>query len=284
MRLRSVALIALAGLIVLATGCEGVRMRMTMKEGHDLYKQQKYDEAIVKYKEILDMDPGNYLATYQIAMSNLAMYHPGSTHPKDTEYADQAISYLEKLMTMDAPDDDTKEKVVKYYLSLLASAEKSDKAIAFMEKELEKNPKDKESVLELANLYAKKGDFENAWKYFTRKAELDPNNKEAWYTLGVVAWERSYRGKEMVSDAERETLLIPKGLEAFDKALAIDPDYFDALVYTNLLYREKAAMLGRQGKLEEAQVAMQTADSYKEKATAVRKKQVEEEKQAERGA
>lgn len=259
-------------------------MRMTMKEGHDLYKQQKYDEAIVKYKEILDMDPGNYLATYQIAMSNLAMYHPGSTHPKDTEYADQAISYLEKLMTMDAPDDDTKEKVVKYYLSLLASAEKSDKAIAFMEKELEKNPKDKESVLELANLYAKKGDFENAWKYFTRKAELDPNNKEAWYTLGVVAWERSYRGKEMVSDAERETLLIPKGLEAFDKALAIDPDYFDALVYTNLLYREKAAMLGRQGKLEEAQVAMQTADSYKEKATAVRKKQVEEEKQAERGA
>jgi len=82
----------------------------------------------------------------------------------------------------------------------------------------------------------------------------------------------------MVSDGERETTLIPQGLAAFDKAIAIDPDYFDALVYANLLYREKAAVLGRQNRLEEAQAAMTTANSFKDRASAARKKQMEAEK------
>jgi tetratricopeptide (TPR) repeat protein len=278
MRRSLVAVLVLGVLLVSAPGCQGLRERMAMKKAHELYKAQKYDEAIKKYKEILAMDPGSYIATYQVAMSNLAMYHPGSSHAKDKEYATQAIEYLEKLMAMPAPDEETKERVVKYYLSLLASAEMSDKAIAFMEKELAKDPRNVETVLQLANLYAKKGDFPNAWKYFTKRAELDPKNKEAWYTVGVVAWERSYKGKEMVSDGERETTLIPQGLAAFDKAIAIDADYFDALVYANLLYREKAALLGRQNRLEEAQQAMETANSFKDRAQAARKKQMEAEK------
>lgn len=278
MRRSVVAVLVLGVLLVSASGCQGIRERMAMKKAHELYKAQKYDEAIKKYKEILVMDPGNYTATYQVAMSNLAMYHPGSTHEKDKAYAAQSIEYLEKLMTMQAPDKETQERVIKYYLSLLASAEMSDKAIAFMEKELAKDPKNVETVLQLANLYAKKGDFPNAWRYFTRRAELDPKNKEAWYTVGVVAWERSYKGKEMVSDGERETTLIPQGLAAFDKAIAIDPDYFDALVYANLLYREKAALLGRQNRLEEGEAAMKTANEYKDRAQAARKKQMEAEK------
>ncbi len=278
MRRSLVAVLVLGVLLVFAPGCQGLRERMTMKKGHELYKAQKYDEAIKKYKEILVMDPGNYTATYQVAMSNLAMYHPGSAHPKDKEYANQSIEYLEKLMTLKAPDAETQDRVVKYYLSLLASAEMSDKAIAFMEKELAKDPKNSETVLQLANLYAKKGDFPSAWKYFKRRAELDPKNKEAWYTLGVVAWERSYKGKEMVSDGERETTLIPEGLAAFDKAIAIDPDYFDALVYANLLHREKAAVLGRQNRLEEAQAEMTVANGFKDRAAAARKKQMEAEK------
>lgn len=278
MRRSLVAVLVLVATLVLAPGCQGLRERITMKKGHELYKAQKYDEAIKKYKEILVMDPNNYTATYQIAMSNLAMYHPGSAHEKDKEYANQSIQFLEKLMTMQAPDKETQERVVKYYLSLLSSAEMSDKAIAFMEKELAKDPNNVDTVLQLANLYAKKGDFPNAWKHFTRRAELDPKNKEAWYTVGVVAWERSYKGKETVSDAEREQTLIPQGLAAFDKAIALDADYFDALVYANLLYREKATMLGRQNRLEEAQEAMTTANTFKDRAQAARKKQMEAEK------
>ncbi|MCU0224145.1 MAG: tetratricopeptide repeat protein [Acidobacteria bacterium] len=278
MRRSVVAVLLLGVLLVSAPGCQGIRERMAMKKAHELYKAQKYDEAIKKYKEILVMDPGNYTATYQIAMSNLAMYHPGSAHEKDKAYAAASIEHLEKLMAMQAPDKETQERVVKYYLSLLASAEMSDKAIAFMEKELAKDPKNIETVLQLANLYAKKGDFPNAWRYFLKRAEMDPKNKEAWYTVGVVAWERSYKGKEAVSDSEREQTLIPQGLAAFDKAIAIDPDYFDALVYANLLYREKAAVLGRQQRLEEAEVAFTTAKGFAERAQAARKKQMEAEK------
>ena len=257
---------------------QDLETKWALEKGQKLYKAEKYDEAIEKYREVLVMDPDNYTATYRIATSNLAMYHPGSTLEKDQEYASQSIQYFEKLLTLQAPDEETQERVVKYYLSVLAAAGLSDKAIAFMEKELAKDQDDLDTVLQLANLYAKTGDFPNAWRYFLKRAEMDPKNKEAWYTVGVVAWERSYKGQEAVSDAEREQTLIPQGLAAFDKAIALDPDYLDALVYASLLYREKAAVLQRQGRSQEAQEATATASTLKDRAQAVRKKQYEEER------
>jgi hypothetical protein len=60
-----------------------------------------------------------------------------------------------------------------------------------------------------------------------------------------------------------------------DEAVQINPEYFEALVYYNLLFREKAKMeLDGAKRLE----YIAKADEYVVKAKAVRKKQVEEEK------
>jgi len=84
----------------------GLRERITMKKGHELYKAQKYDEAIKKYKESSswtrqlhrdvpdrDVEPGHV--------------PPGLDAPEGQEYASQSIEYLEKLMTLPAPDKET---------------------------------------------------------------------------------------------------------------------------------------------------------------------------------
>src|SRR5712691_3239992 len=180
--------------LVLVAGCTTVRTRIWMNEGNKLYNAKKFEEAIEEYKKIVGIDPGNWSANYQVAMSYLAMYHPGSTHPKDVEYADKSAVAFEKLLTLQAPDTQTAGTVRNYYVALLRSAEKTDKVIAYYNSLLKKEPKSPTLISQLAEIYAKKGDFQNAMKYYKMRTDIEPSNKEAWYTIGVVCW---YRVKEM---------------------------------------------------------------------------------------
>jgi tetratricopeptide (TPR) repeat protein len=266
---------AVAAVLFLAAtlfGCDAIRSRTLMNEGNKLYKAQKYDEAIVKYEEIRKFAPDDWGANYQIAVSWLASYHPGSTHPKDMEAADNAIAALERLLAMKAPSPEITEKVRGFYVGILSDANRADKAVEYYMGLLQKEPANVQLILQLAQIYSKEGNFEGAYEYYNKRAQLEPNNKEAWYTLGVICWERSYRGEQMISREERADV-VEKGLQAMEKALALDADYFDALSYTNLLYREKAKVFANDGKLDEAQVAWQSAESFVKRALEAKKKQ-----------
>jgi hypothetical protein len=83
---------------------------------------------------------------------------------------------------------------------------------------------------------------------------MDPKTKTNWYTVAVLCWERSNKMGMTVTPEER-TAIIQHGIESIDKALAIDPEYTEALAYKNLLYREKADALSKAGKDAEAQAA-----------------------------
>ena len=262
--------VVLSILAVGSSGCDALKERMLLKRGNELYSAQKYDEAIVQYQKILQIDPKNWDANYLTSVSYLALYHPGSEHPKDKEYAEKGIAAFEKTLNLQAPSQEDHDKTEKYYLSFLDSTQDRDKAISYLEKQLESRPNDLGLILQIATLYQKKGDFIKALEYFEKRASMDSKNKEAWYTLGVNCWARSYHGGAMVSQQERETV-VDKGIEALDKALAIDPNYFEALSYINLLYREKAKALSAVGKNEEAAQAYTKADEYQKRAIDLRK-------------
>lgn len=268
-------------LTLLASGCTSVRTRIWMNEGNRLYKAQKYEEAITEYSKIVALDPSHWSANYQIAMSYMVLYHPGSAHPKDLEYAEKSVAAFEKLLDLQAPDSDTADKVRNYYVSLLRSAEKTDKAVAYYEKLLQKEPRNTSFMAQVAEIHNKKGDIQNALKYYEKRAEVEPNNKEAWYTIGVVCWERSYRMKEMISLDERSEM-VDRGMKALEKAIAIDPEYTEALAYINLMYREKAQVLSRQEKVEEAGEAYAKSEEYQKKTLEIlnRKKQAAAAKKA----
>lgn len=267
---------AAVALVAWAAGCDSLRVRYTMREGNLYYKAQKYEDAIRQYEQVLKIRPGDWDATYQIAISYLALYRPGSTHVKDVTYSEKGIEFLEKLLKMKAPDTATVEKIRGYYIGLLQAANKTDKAISYYEELVRQEPKTPLYAVQLAQLYAKRGaagDFPLALKYFEKRAELEPQNKEAWYTVGVVCWERSYKGSITVSNEERVEM-IAKGMKALQRALSLDPEYFDALSYTNLLYREEAKVFQAQGNLEAAQQSVQKADSFMKKALEVKRKQI----------
>jgi tetratricopeptide (TPR) repeat protein len=263
--------VAIAGLLITTVACDSLDKRMALKKANEMYKAQRYEEAITEYKKILAKDPNDWDANYLTAVSYLALYHPGSTHEKDVMYSDEAIKHFEKLMTLTAPSADAKTKARGYYLGILDAAQKPEKAVAFLEGELQKDPGNTSLMSQIALLYQKSGDFPNALKYFQKAADLNPTKKEAWYTVGVACWARSYHGGIMVSQEDREAA-VDTGIKAMDKALALDSDYFDALSYINLLYREKAKVLHVAGKDIDAQEAVKKADEYQKRALDLRKK------------
>lgn len=258
--------------IVLSAGCENFKERVLLKKGNELYRAQKYEEAIQEYTKLLKLNPKSWDANYLTAVSYLALYHPGSDHPKDKEYAEKGLVAFERTLELSPPNPDAREKTEKFYLSFLDSTGDKDKAIAYLEKQLGNRPNDLALINQIATLYQKKGDFNKALEYFEKRANMDSGNKETWYTLGVNCWARSYHGGVTVSQEEREQV-VDKGIQALDKALAIDPNYFEALSYINLIYREKAKALAAVGKNAEAGQAYAKADEYQKKAIEIRKAQ-----------
>jgi len=258
--------------IVIGPGCNSFREKVFLKKGNELYTGQKYEEAIKQYAELLKINPKSWDGNYLTSVSYLALYHPGSEHPKDKEYAEKGLASFERTLELTAPSPEIREKTEKFYLSFLDSTGEKDKAIAYLEKQLSSRPNDLALINQIATLYQKKGDFTKALEYFEKRANMDANNKETWYTLGVNCWARSYHGGLAVSQEEREAV-VDKGIKALDRALSIDPNYFEALSYINLIYREKAKALASVGKNAEAGEAYAKADEYQKKAIDLRKAQ-----------
>ena len=265
----SLALSLLAVLALPHPAAGATREEFLFGEARDLFDAQKYTEAIERLEELLDRDPANWAANRMAAMCYLAIYHPGSSAPKDVEYARRGIAAFERTLELSAPSLEDQEKIEKYYLSFLEAAGEGDKAIAYLERQLAARPSDLALMSQIAAVYERKGEFSSALEYYERLAATDADTKERWYTLGVSCWGRSYHAGAELSQDERETI-VAKGIAAMDKALAIDPDYFDALAYINLLYREKAKVLTANGRFSEAEVAFATADDYQKRAIEIR--------------
>ncbi len=76
-----------------------------------------------------------------------------------------------------------------------------------------------------------------------------PQNAEAYYRIAVIDFEDAYEetgvqgeNVEFMSPDEKAKAQadIDEGLTCLNKALEINPAYFDAMEYQNLLWREKA--------------------------------------------
>jgi hypothetical protein len=79
--------------------------------------------------------------------------------------------------------------------------------------------------------------------------EVDPNNAEALYRIAVINFDESIeqtglQGENVEFMSEEEIAqtqqFVDEGIEAIEKAIEMRPNYFDAMEYQNLLWREKA--------------------------------------------
>jgi tetratricopeptide (TPR) repeat protein len=120
--------------------------------------------------------------------------------------------------------------------------------------------------LQLAGFYNRAGEFDLTISALEERAQIEPDNPEAFYTISTFYWEKAFRDFRITQDQKREYVLA--GLEASDRALALNDRYVDALIYKNILLRMQA---NDTEDLDEQEALIAEADELREMAEQLQK-------------
>ncbi len=222
-----------------ATGCAKLKARDHLNQGVNAFKTGNYSQAADEFRLAIDADPTFGTARLYLATAYEQQYVPGTDTPENKKFWDAAMQEFNKV--------------------------------------LENNPSASDKLLStqsIANLYYQRGnakgpteaeDMAKAQEWNKKVVELDPKNKEAYYTLGVIPWlefltpDREARnalgmrpeepaplkpdtkGKTLKADLKAKYWQpLTDAIEYEKKALAADPQYENAMSYMNLLIRYRA--------------------------------------------
>src|SRR5439155_2011992 len=112
-----------------------------------------------------------------------------------------------------------------------------------------------------------KGDFEKTMEAWKMRAKAEPNNPEAWQTIASYYFDESFHDTRLSPAKAKEYVML--GLDAVDKALKINANYFEALTFKNILLRQQARY-EKDPKVQKQ--LLDEADKYKERAMEQQKK------------
>lgn len=261
-------------LLGLVCGCGGLSARLEMKSGNESYLRGDYENAIRHYDTAVQRVPDHSQAHLNRAYSYVALSRQqGSDLAKRREFALKAVdsfqNYL-KAVGGEVPEDSElpgPERVEQHVLTLYLDSGQPDKAIEYLEAKLARDPRDLPALQMLSTISADRGDLETASRWLRKRVELEPDSPEAYYSYGVFAWRASYYNQ--TTDDSLRARLIDEGIHELETALRIKPDYFEALSYMTLLYREKAKTATDPA---EIQLAETRAQEFHNRAVELRKK------------
>ena len=127
-------------------------------------------------------------------------------------------------------------------------------------------PASSDGYMQVAGYYNRQGQFDKTIDALEQRAQREPNNPEAFYTISTFYWDKAFRDARL-KEAEKKEFVL-KGIEAVDHAIQIKPDYAEALVYKGLLLRLEANMEKDPAKQKQL---LQDADKLRDKANDLRK-------------
>ncbi len=253
-------LIAALTLAIASLGCTKIRARMEIKAGNEAYQKEDYAGALPHYKRARQVDPSFPELDRLVAYSEIGLYVPDDKTPKNETHADAAIVELNKYLKERPDDRIARDALINLYLN----ANRTSQAIDYFRSYLGSHPADLEAVKSIATLYAKQGDFNQSLTWYEKITLLEPKNPESFYVFGVVCYEKV--AKNPPADMAEKVAIIERGKNALQHAIDMKPDYFEAMAYLNLLWRQQA--LTETDPLK-AQADVAQADTVRNKAVQI---------------
>ena len=183
--------------------------------------------------------------------------------PEKLNTPEKSEPLVQRLIQLD-PNDPSSYYVLGKVYEDAAKLEEAEQAYL---KAAAIKPGDPEPYQYLFAFYDRKGDWAKAVEALQKRAENDPKNPEAFHQMAAWLWAKA--DKDYTISAAEKRKYIEQGLEAEDRALALNPDYIDALVYKNILLRLKA--LGETNRATQAAL-IREADQIRDKAIALQGK------------
>ena len=249
------ALAAVAVLSIASTGCDKLKARDNLNKGVAAFKSAKYADAEQFFRRSVELDPTYPTSHLYLATAYVNQYIPGADSPENNRMAENAHNAFLKVLELD--------------------------------------PKNEVAVASIASLYFQQKKMGEATEWNKKLIAINPNNKDAYYTLGVIAWtewlipDREARNKMGMKPEDpgplkdkkvREELktkwmpILDDGIKNMEKALEVDKDYDEAMAYMNLLIRYRADLVDS---ADEYKKEVDVADNWVQKALATKKMKAE---------
>jgi len=253
--------ILILGVMLSTTGCDKLKSRDDINKGIAAFKNAKYGDAVELFKQAAVLDPDNPNARLYLATSYMSQWIPGAESPENLQFAQMAKDEFLKVLEKD--DKNTTA------LASLASLSYNQASSLTGDKKVEK--------------------FDEAAKWYKKLIDVDPKNKEAYYSLGVIAWAKWYpalmtaraelrmkpedpgpvKDKKVKEELkEKYSAMVDDGIGNMQKALDLDKEYDDAMAYMNLLIRERADLVDNP---DDYKKQIEVADSWVQKALDTKK-------------
>ena len=126
-------------------------------------------------------------------------------------------------------------------------------------------PNDAMSYAALAGLYQRTGQFDLALTTVEQAAALNPADPNGYQILATFYWDKASKDQTLTPAAKAS--YIQRGIAATDRALALQPDFVDSLVYKNIFLRMEAQLESDPGK---RQALLTEADALRTRALSLR--------------
>jgi TonB family protein len=198
--------------------------RNSLNSGVTAFRASHPREAIDLFNRALQLDPDLKVAESYLGAAYVATYKTDSSGPDRQELGRKAIETYERIIA--------------------------------------REPSNVEARAGLGEMYTLTGDYQKAREQYLQLTRLATRDPSVFYSLGATDWALSFNKTNPLSAAERARL-VSEGLQNLDIALALNPEYTDAMTYKNLLLREQASLatdpVQREALLREADVLFNKA-------------------------
>jgi tetratricopeptide (TPR) repeat protein len=263
MRFHRLAL--LCGLLLLAVTSSGCRKwvyqlkaRDQLNKGVGAFRNAQFQSAINYFQNSVALDPAFLNARLYLASAYQQLYVPEGESPENVKVGQQSIDAFEDVLKIE--------------------------------------PTNTTAIASIALIYYQMHKFDKAKEYQRRRLDLDPNNPEPYYWIGVIDWGVCFRNngtlrnelklntpnaagvfpalpeKSRVELEKQNGPLVDEGLKVLQKAIELKPNDFDTMAYLNLTYRQKADI---EPDAEARAADLKMAEDWQGKAVGVRRQATE---------
>jgi len=295
MRLALVAVLTIP--LVSCSVFDRLRALRVIKDAHTQYQRADYESAAELYEEVLANDPNLVEAYFYLANSYDQQFRPAlrgependvmleraidtyitsAERQNDLQLQTLSLQYLVAAYGPDKANDPASSEPVlqamiqadstnpENYFALARLYEDSglyEEAEGVLLEVADMSSEDPTVFLQLAGFYNRNEQFDLTIEALRRRAELEPDNPEAYYTISTYYWEKAFRDFRLDEEQEEEYVML--GLAEVEKALELNADYVEALTYKNILMRMQANLTDD---LDERDALIEEADILRDRA------------------
>jgi tetratricopeptide repeat protein len=243
---------ALILLTLSLSGCNKLRARDELNKGVAAFKSSQFQTAIDHFEKAVLYDPSLPTAQLYLATAYSQLFVPGGKSDDNVKAGKKAIEEYEKVLQVD--------------------------------------PQNVNAIGSIAAIYYNLQDFDKAKDYQRKRMQIQPNDPEPHYWVGVIDWAICYpKDMQVRKDlklampdkngelaplpegarrqlADDNNALVSEGIQELQKALDLKPNDDAAMSYLNLMYRQKAD-IDETTELRDAD--LKTANDLHEKALGI---------------